>query len=190
MKRLLNLPFARPLYLLIVLATTQAVAAQDIELPEPFATPSARNSASRIDRPEGARPEVPGGFSIELYAADLAGARTMLEAPNGDVLVAQQKLDEAVAYFEKAVAQTTDEIVPYNVAEIYFNQGDAEKAIEYYQISANYKPDWADPHLKMGFAYLNTGNMEGAKASFQKVVELAPDSPQAQAAQDTLSKLP
>ena len=108
----------------------------------------------------------------------------------GDILVTQQKLDEAVAYFEKAVSQTTDAIVPFNVAEIYFNQGDAAKALEYYQVAAEYKPDWADPHLKMGYAYLNTGDLDGAKVSFQKVVEVAPDSPQAQMAQAALSSLP
>ena len=107
----------------------------------------------------------------------------------GDILVAQQKLDEAVEYFEKAVAQTTDPIVPYNVAEIYFERGDAAKAVEYYTIATEYRPDWADAHLKLGYAHLNTGNMEGAKAAFQKVVEVAPDTPQAQMAQAALSSL-
>ena len=92
-------------------------------------------------------------------------------------------------YFEKAVDQTSDAIVPFNVAEIYFNQGNAAKAVEYYQVAAEYKPDWADPHLKMGYAYLNTGDLESAKTSFQKVVEVAPDSPQAQMAQAALSSL-
>lgn len=107
----------------------------------------------------------------------------------GDILVAQEKLDEAVEYFEKAVAQTKDPIVPFNVAEIYFERGDAAKAVEYYTIATEYKPDWADAHLKLGYAYLNTGNMEGAKASFQKVVEVAPDTPEAQMAQAALSSL-
>ena len=107
----------------------------------------------------------------------------------GDILVSQQKLDEALEYFEKAVDQTSDAIVPFNVAEIYFNQGDAAKALEYYQVAAEYKPEWADPHLKMGYAYLNTGDLDGAKVSFQKVVEVAPDSPQAQMAQAALSSL-
>lgn len=107
----------------------------------------------------------------------------------GDILVSQQKLDEAVGYFEKAVAQTTDAIVPYNVAEIYFTQGNAAKAIEYYQKATEYRADWADPYLKLGYAYLNTGDMEGAKTAFQKVVEIAPDTPQAQMAQAALSSL-
>lgn len=108
----------------------------------------------------------------------------------GDILVTQGELDEAVEYFEKAVSQTTDAIVPFNVAEIYFSRQNAEEAIEYYRIAAEYKPEWPDPHLKLGYAYLNTGDIESAKASFQKVIEIAPDSPQAQMAQTTLSSLP
>ena len=107
----------------------------------------------------------------------------------GDVLVVQGKLDEAVTYFEKAIGQTTDEVIPFNVAEIYFNQGNTAKALEYYQTAATRKPDWAEPHLKMGYANLNAGNMDAAIASFQKVVEVAPDSPQAQMAQAALSSL-
>jgi tetratricopeptide (TPR) repeat protein len=81
---------------------------------------------------------------------------------SGDILVLQGKLDEAVTFFEKAIAQTTDEVIPFNVAEIYFNQGNTAKALEYYQTAATRKPDWAEPHLKMGYANLNAGNMDAA----------------------------
>jgi tetratricopeptide (TPR) repeat protein len=107
----------------------------------------------------------------------------------GDVLVEQGKLDQAVTYFEKAIDQTQDEVIPFNVAEIYFNQNNAAKAIEYYQIASERKPGWPEPYLKLGYANLNAGNMDAAKASFQKVVEVAPDSPQAQMAQQALAML-
>ncbi len=123
----------------------------------------------------------------KVLAVDATHAPTLISI--GDILVSQQNLEEAVVFFEKAVAQTTDAIVPFNVAEIYFNQGNAVKAIEYYQKATEYKPDWADPYLKMGYAYLNTGDMEGAKSAFQKVVELDPDTPQGQMAQAALSSL-
>ena len=101
-----------------------------------------------------------------------------------------RSLETFHAYFEKAVSQTTDAIVPFNVAEIYFNQQNAAKAAEFYRIATEYKPDWPDAHLKLGYAYLNTGDLESATTSFQKVVEVAPDSPQAQLAQAALSSLP
>lgn len=107
----------------------------------------------------------------------------------GDVHVAKGELDEAVSYFEKAIDQTEDEIVPFNVAEIYFNQGNAARALEFYRIAAERKPDWADPHLKMGYAHLNTGDMEAAAASFEKVVEIAPGTQQAAMAEAALSSL-
>jgi len=120
---------------------------------------------------------------------DQEAANTSALVALGDVYVAQGKLDEAVTYFEKAIGQTTDEILPFNVAEIYFNRGDTAKALEYYQTAATRKPDWPEPHLKMGYANLNAGNMEAAIAAFEKVVAVAPDSPQAQQAQAALSSL-
>ena len=108
----------------------------------------------------------------------------------GDVFVKEGDFDSAIQYFERAVDQTTDAIVPFNVGEIYFNKGEAAKAISFYQRAADLKTDWPDPHLRMGYAHLNTGDMEAARASFEKVVELAPDSPQAQAAQAALNTLP
>jgi tetratricopeptide (TPR) repeat protein len=121
---------------------------------------------------------------------DQDAANTAALVGMGDTLVAQGKLDDAVGYFEKAIDQTQDEVIPFNVAEIYFNQGNAAKAIQYYQKAAERKPGWPEPHLKLGFAYLNTGDMAAARASFEKVVEIAPDSPQAAAAKQTLASLP
>lgn len=108
----------------------------------------------------------------------------------GDLLVDQGKLEESVPYFEKAIGQTTDEVVPFNVGEIYMSEGNAAKAIEYYKIAAERKPDWPEAHLKLAYAYLNTGDMAAARGAFEKVVEVAPDTPQAQMAQQALAALP
>ena len=108
----------------------------------------------------------------------------------GDLLVDQGKLDESVPYFEKAIGQTQDEVVPFNVGEIYMSEGNAAKAIEYYKIAAERKPDWPEAHLKLAYAYLNTGDMAAARGAFEKVVEVAPDTPQAQMAQQALAALP
>lgn len=108
----------------------------------------------------------------------------------GEVLISEGRLDEAVPYLEKAIEHTTDEVVPYNVAEIYVGQGNSAKAIEYYQIASERRPDWADPHLKTGYAHLGAGDLEAAAAAFEKALELAPPgSPQAQQAQAALDSL-
>lgn len=66
-----------------------AVTAQLPKLAEPFATPSANNSARVIAKPDTAQLKAPAGFSVSLYADNLQGPRTMLYAPNGDLFVAQ-----------------------------------------------------------------------------------------------------
>ncbi|HXV60934.1 MAG TPA: tetratricopeptide repeat protein [Vicinamibacteria bacterium] len=108
----------------------------------------------------------------------------------GDILVQQGDLDKAVEYFEKAIDQTQDEIVPFNVAEIYMSQGNAAKALEFYQLSSSRKPDWPEAHLKIAYAQVNLGDLAAARASFEKVVAIAPDSPQAQVAEQMLASLP
>lgn len=110
----------------------------------------------------------------------------------GDVLVSASRLDEAITYFEQAIDQTTSEVVPFNVAEIYMGQGNAARAIEYYQLASERRPDWVDPHLKIGYAQLAAGDFDAAAAAFNKVLEMAPDTPQsaqAQAALDSLASL-
>ena len=60
-------------------------------LPAPFATASARNVPRVVPKPEGAKLAVPPGFHVEVFLEGLTGPRTMLVAPNGDVILAETK---------------------------------------------------------------------------------------------------
>jgi glucose/arabinose dehydrogenase len=74
-----------------ILSVCRAMAAQLPKLAEPFATPSVRNSAGVIPKPDRAQLQAPSGFSVSVYAEDLQQPRMMLLAPNGDLFVAQSR---------------------------------------------------------------------------------------------------
>jgi glucose/arabinose dehydrogenase len=61
------------------------------DMPAPFVTPSASGHPEIATMPNGARPVVPAGFTVELVAAGLASPRVMRVAPNGDLFVADSK---------------------------------------------------------------------------------------------------
>ena len=61
------------------------------DLPQPFATESARNNARIVPRPADAWPQAPAGFKVELFASELQGPRTIRLAPNGDLFVAETR---------------------------------------------------------------------------------------------------
>ncbi|MBI4463437.1 MAG: sorbosone dehydrogenase family protein [Acidobacteria bacterium] len=63
--------------------------ADSLILPEPFATPSARNFSKVIGWPQGVTPKAPAGFAVSLYAENLDNPRWLYVLPNGDVLVAE-----------------------------------------------------------------------------------------------------
>jgi glucose/arabinose dehydrogenase len=61
------------------------------DLPAPYATASSDNHAHLISRPEGAWPEAPAGFEVQLYASKLDNPRLVRTAPNGDLFVAESQ---------------------------------------------------------------------------------------------------
>jgi glucose/arabinose dehydrogenase len=61
------------------------------DLPQPFATESARNNARIVPRPSDAWPQAPAGFKVDLYASGLEGPRQIRVAPNGDFFVAESR---------------------------------------------------------------------------------------------------
>lgn len=78
----------------------------------------------------------------------------------------------------------------YNLGEVAFEAGDLDAAAGWYEKSAAADPEWPAPVLKLGLLALNRGDIEGAKALFQQVVDLAPDSAEGAQAQGMLAALP
>jgi len=63
--------------------------AEQLKLPAPFATPSARNQSKVIGWPQGRTPIAAPGFEVSLYADKLANPRQTYVLPNKDVLVVE-----------------------------------------------------------------------------------------------------
>ena len=59
------------------------------DLPAPYASNSAANSAVVVGKPADARLNVPFGFEVKLLASGLDQPRLIRVAPNGDVFVAE-----------------------------------------------------------------------------------------------------
>ena len=58
------------------------------DMPKPFASQSSSNTPSVVTPPQGRRPQVPPGFSVERFAT-LENPRLVRVAPNGDIFVAE-----------------------------------------------------------------------------------------------------
>src|SRR5262245_35888398 len=72
-----------------VLCVSVAILAQQ-NLPNiPGPSEAHPNFGSVVARAQGAMPKVPAGFSVQLYADDVPGARIMEFAPNGDLFLAE-----------------------------------------------------------------------------------------------------
>jgi glucose/arabinose dehydrogenase len=59
------------------------------DLPQPFATQSARNFPRIAPRPAGRMPLAPKGFQVSEFATKLRTPRKIVAAPNGDVFIAE-----------------------------------------------------------------------------------------------------
>ena len=78
----------------------------------------------------------------------------------------------------------------YNLGEVEFQKGNVDAAAGWYEKSAAADPEWESPVFKLGLVALNRGDIEGAKALFQKVIDLAPDFQEGAQAAATLAALP
>ena len=102
--------------------------------------------------------------------------RTKALSAMGDAYMKKQDFEKAQNYFKEALAITPDdEILAYNVGEIFFNAMKTEEAIAYYEMAAKIKPDWSLPVLKLGYAYLNVNNLPKTLENLNKYMTMDPE---------------
>lgn len=120
---------------------------------------------------------------VKAEKADLRGDENAAKALAniGEVYMMQNNYEKAQEYLKSAIdIYPADQALAYNVAEIFFQAGQIDSAIEYYTLATKIKPDWSLPYLKIGFAYINKNNFEEAIKNFKKFLELSPQDPQAE----------
>lgn len=80
------------------------------DLPKPFATDSARMGSKIIEQPADAKLQMPENFTIDVYAeGGFTYPRWMVEAPNGDVFVADSRANSIVVLRDKNKDGRADE---------------------------------------------------------------------------------
>ena len=109
----------------------------------------------------------------------------------GEAYMARNDFDQAKTFFTKAIEiDPSDRALPYNVAEILFNAGNATEAIAYYQQAIAISPKWAKAYRQLGYAWLNQGDLAQAVTAFKAYLEKAdPDDPQVPVIKDLVSSL-
>lgn len=98
----------------------------------------------------------------------------------GEIALRRGDLDTAQKYLSQALEiSPQDETAAYNVGEVFFSHQKADEAIRYFELAAQIKPTWSRPYLKLGYVYLNKGDLTKSLESFSKFLQMDPDSPEA-----------
>jgi Flp pilus assembly protein TadD len=67
--------------------------------------------------------------------------------------------------------------------------GEHDKAIRAFREAIRYRPSYVEAHANLGTALLEIGRQEEARAAFERVIALAPDSEMAMASRKQLQHL-
>jgi tetratricopeptide (TPR) repeat protein len=97
----------------------------------------------------------------------------------------EERFSEAIPLFERALKETSDSTVQKlasaYLAESYakvgykrINQGDWERAYNYFTMATDYAPQYADWWYQAGYAAYKQGNYENALNALQKATEINP----------------
>ena len=98
----------------------------------------------------------------------------------GDDAYRQQKYDEAIDYYTKAVVFIpADKVTMLKIANIYKLMGNNTKALGFYDKIIALDPNNTDAHFNKGLVYANQKNYNDSIKCFEKVIELSPNYPYA-----------
>ncbi|MGQ9801307.1 MAG: tetratricopeptide repeat protein [Candidatus Saccharicenans sp.] len=109
----------------------------------------------------------------------------------GLIYLKQDNLEEAAKYFKQSVdTAPQDEVVAFNVGEVFFTNQKLDEAERYFKMASGIKPDWPEPYLKLGYVALNKNDMAAAVEYFEKFLKLEPqDSPRVAMVQQILQAI-
>ena len=85
--------------------------------------------------------------------------------------------------------QITNPYTLYNIGVGFYNAGQSEEAIRYWEKAISLDPKMVDAQFQLALAYYALKQNDKAKLAFQKVIELDPGSENAKSAQEMLDTM-
>jgi Tfp pilus assembly protein PilF len=123
-----------------------------------------------------------------VVAADATNAVTA--ALLADMLLEDGQIDEGRKVLASIPAGAiTDPNTLLNLGIRFVNNGKPEEALQQFDLAVNAATDFAPAYYYRGIAALQLKKMKEAKADFEKVLQLAPDSQEASDAKDLLAQM-
>jgi len=97
----------------------------------------------------------------------------------GEIALKKGDLEAGQKDFAEALAVSPeDEAAAYNVGEMLFSNQKVDEAVKYFELAIQIKKDWPKPYYKLGFVYLNKGDMAKSLEYFNKFLALDPANPE------------
>jgi len=100
-----------------------------------------------------------------------------------------KQYDKSLAELQTALKDKTyqtPEKIQLNLGNLYVDQGVMSEAIRWYELAVSANPAYVRGHFALGAAYQKMGKGDLAAQQFRKVIELAPDTPEAARAKQEL----
>src|SRR6185369_11681590 len=164
---------------LAVLATSSSWLNLWPKKPAPPTRDSKRSIA--VAKDASSAPAVSGNAAAtnDTEQSDLDKATDHLN--RGTELLAQGKIDEAIAQYQEAVRLSPeDEDMHYNLALALGKQGNRTLAKEHYLEALRIYPDYTEAHNNFGNLLVAEGKYDEAIEHFKAALKLAPDNASAQ----------
>lgn len=109
----------------------------------------------------------------------------------GDLYFGSERFDEAVKWYEQALALTPDDVrVSSQLAMAYYYTNQTDRALQQLERATKVDPKHAETWLNLGFVRaFGKQDLNGAEQAWQQVIKLAPDTPEGQAAKRAIDSL-
>jgi cytochrome c-type biogenesis protein CcmH/NrfG len=109
----------------------------------------------------------------------------------GDLYFKAERFDEAVKWYEEALKITGNDVrLSTQLAMSYYYTNQTDRALQQLERSVKIDPKHGETWLNLGFVRaFGRQDLTGAEEAWQRVLALAPDSPEGQAARRALDSL-
>ena len=163
--------------------------------PPPEATAQPADDQSVTALGAGAVPEASDVDPARVAALEAAIAADRNDAASraalGDLYLDARQFDAAIPWYEEVVALDPDDAdAGASLGVSYFYDGQAERAVEAFERVLATSPEHPRTLLSLGIVKaFGMQDLDGARAAWEQVIAVAPDTPESGAAREAIERL-